>query len=118
MNTKTSFKIYTSAIFCALIMHSCAYDENECVVVDVSYSNDIVPLLDEKCGSCHGASYPEADLNLTDYEVVSQTANNSKIIHRINLDLADDQLMPPNSPLTDCQIDLFTNWVEQGALNN
>jgi hypothetical protein len=81
---------------------------------------DIHPMLDAKCGSCHFGNNPPADLDLSDYGQVSDSINSDKILELIQLEFSDDDVMPPspNSLLTDCQISLFQNWVDQGALNN
>ena len=54
------------------------------------------------------------------FQQVSDSINILKILERTQLELSDDDIMPPspNTPLSDCQILLFQNWVDQGALNN
>ena len=101
-------------------MFGCVYDENECSVADVSYATNIQPLLDANCSGCHFGETPSAGLDLSDYEQVSDSINILKILERTQLELSDDDIMPPspNPPLNDCQILLFQNWVDQGALNN
>ena len=84
---------------------------DECDTVDVSYANEILPMIDAYCISCH--SY------LGSYQSVSDSIISSNIIVRIQLELDNDSLMPQGGPsLTDCQIDKFKSWVNQGAQYN
>ncbi len=80
----------------------------------VSYASDIRPILDANCqvSGCHGsnASLP----SWATYENVS--ANASLIKSKTS-----DKIMPPPSSggsLTDEQIQLIADWVDEGALNN
>jgi hypothetical protein len=81
---------------------------------EASYSMDIRPILDANCqvSGCHGsnASLP----SWATYETVS--ANASLIKSKTS-----DKIMPPPSSggsLTDEQIQLIADWVDDGALNN
>lgn len=76
---------------------------------DVSYTNDIDPLLTQKCAPCHigGGQFPD----LTTYVSVSQNAELIKTV-------TQNGTMPQNGFLTQDQIDLIACWVGNGALNN
>ena len=76
---------------------------------DVSYANDIDPLLTQKCAPCHigGGQFPD----LTTYASVSQNAELIKTV-------TQNGTMPQNGFLTQDQIDLIACWVDNGALNN
>ena len=121
MKNSNQLKIHLgAAALLVLTITGCTYDESECSVVEVSYSSDIIPMLDAKCGSCHFSDEPPAGLDLSDYEQVSDSITSNKILNRVQLDLGDDDVMPPypNTLITDCQIYLFQTWVNQGSLNN
>ena len=111
---------YLGTMAIVFFMYGCTYDENECSIADVSYATNIHPMLDSNCSVCHFGENPSAGLDLSDYEQVSDTIISGKILERTQLELSDDDIMPPseNPPLSDCQIQLFKNWVDQGALNN
>lgn len=103
----------------------CYYDNAEemyenfpqdCDVSAVSYSTDIVPILDQNCLSCHSGSAPQANLDLSTYQNVSDNA--ASVRNRINLPPGDPLLMPQDGPMIKCNIDKINNWIDQGALNN
>ena len=65
-------------------------------------------------------SYPEADLNLTEYESVASSILTGETLEPIMLPIDDGSVMPPppNSLLTECEIDKIVAWTNQGALEN
>ena len=88
----------------------------------VSFSADIQPLINDRCATpgCHAAPVA-AGLDLTGYDTFEKagafTAGNGKgslVVIRI-----DGGGMPPGGPpLDDDQIQLFIDWIDQGAQDN
>lgn len=95
---------------------------------DVVYFNrDILPILRSNCAfsGCHDAASSQDGVNLETYETVMATADvdpfdldGSKIYRMITED-DPDKLMPPppNTPLSQAQIQLIAKWILQGAVN-
>lgn len=84
----------------------------------VSFSGDIVPLLDLHCnsGSCHGGG---TNPNLTTHAGVAQSATEGSLLTRIRKPAEDPLVMPKNgTPLPECDLRLFEQWVAEGATNN
>ena len=102
---------------------------------EVSYSDEVFPILQEHCTRCHGAQEPDADLNLfsTGIEgLVDAPANqsdlplvtagnslNSYLFHKINgtqsLAGGSGTQMPIGNPMPDAQIELIRQWIDDGA---
>jgi len=91
----------------------------------VDYSQDIKPLLSQKCYSCHGAEVQQAGLRLDlrqnalrggDYGPVIKIGDSaaSKLIHRV-VDGDGGLQMPPTGALSDDEIGLLRAWIDQGA---
>lgn len=88
----------------------------------ISFSADIQPILNDRCATpgCHAAPVA-AGLDLTGYDTFEKagafTAGNGKgslVVIRI-----DGGGMPPGGPpLDDDQIQLFIDWIDQGAEDN
>jgi len=75
---------------------------------DVSFVNDIKPIVDANCIECHGGTrFPD----LRTYEGVSNSADRVKtqVVNRT---------MPQGGSLSNDQIELIRCWIENGALNN
>ena len=88
----------------------------------VSFQEDILPILQASCAvpGCHAAPNPPKGLNLETYAGFERggvfnpgDSNGSVVIQRI-----DGGGMPPGAPLADDQIQLFKDWIDEGAENN
>ena len=89
------------------------------VTAQVDYNLQIQPIFDDRCVSCHGSM---GGLNLTSYEnlmdgglsgdeVTPYDHASSELWIRVN----SGQMPPGNNDLTDEQIDLIAQWIDEGA---
>jgi mono/diheme cytochrome c family protein len=92
---------------------------------DVSFSQDIFPILQKSCHQCHGSSRTDANLSLINYDQLMAGGNRGAAIkpgdadNSLLIKLVVTQSMPKvGSKLTPEQIQLITDWVNQGALDN
>ena len=93
--------------------------------VEVSYANDIRPILESRCGSCHMGEFVSEGLDMNTYEsllagsqngpvLIPGDANDSLLVQKITAGK-----MPKRGPkLTPTQIQMITDWINAGALNN
>ena len=88
----------------------------------VSFQEDILPILQASCAvqGCHAGPNPPKGLNLETYADFEKGGvfkpgdiKGSVVIGRI-----DGGGMPPGAPLADDQIQLFKDWIDEGAENN
>ncbi|HZL42649.1 MAG TPA: c-type cytochrome domain-containing protein [Verrucomicrobiae bacterium] len=99
---------------------------------DVTYQNDIKPILEQSCVKCHGVQKPKAKLRLDSLEGVlkggadgkvvdpGNSAKSLLVINVAHLGHEDDFMPPPNNkmkiqPLTAEQIGVIRAWIDQGA---
>lgn len=92
---------------------------------DVSFTNDVLPIFQVSCASCHGGREIKEGLDLTTYEGTLAGSFNGTVITPGNAD--DSYLvhqliegeMPKRGPrLADDQIQMIVDWINQGAINN
>ncbi len=94
-------------------------------VAAVSFQDDIQPILAERCATpgCHAAP-GVAGLNLSEYDTfkaggvngpafIAGDGKDSLVVRRI-----DGGGMPPGAPLDADTIQLFIDWIDEGAENN
>jgi len=91
----------------------------------VSFANDVLPIIESRCINCHGRERVEKDLNLKTYTDMMAGSENGPVVtagdaaHSKLVELITNQKMPKRGPkLTPPQVELITEWVNQGALNN
>ena len=91
------------------------YSNNKCDTTDVSFSDFIMPLVDGNCATtgCHVAGGAGNGI-LMNYQNVKAKVDNGSFRERVIV----QQNMPPNEPLTECQLNKIESWLDAGAPNN
>ena len=87
-------------------------------VAEVSFSQDILPVLNKFAGRAHGNN---GGVNLETYDnvmkvVVPGSPEESKLYQALTGNGMPQ--MPPSGKLDDATIQLFYDWISQGAKNN
>ena len=108
---------------------------SSCATQPVSYQNDVVPILENRCIRCHispdGTGYQATGLELDSYDSLMQGTFYGPVIiagdsRRSILNMlvegraGEFQRMPHNEEdgLSEAQIETLRSWVNQGALDN
>ena len=117
-----------TASMCGLLTAGCATQQ-------VSYRNDVVPILESRCTKCHvppdGIGYKTTGLSMDSYQSLMQGTDYGPVVvagdsRRSILNMlvegraGQQQRMPHNEKdgLSESQIETLRNWVNQGALDN
>lgn len=134
MNTDLKKTVYV--LFVAMGLQACAYDnyeslrpEKKCVPDTVSFSRDIVALLNKECNmsGCHAGYRPEGNLNLEASVAYSSLHKKGKgyvdtldprssVLYSSLISVSSP--MPPTKRLSDCELKRILKWMEQKAKNN
>ncbi|MGA8863992.1 MAG: c-type cytochrome domain-containing protein [Gallionella sp.] len=101
---------------------------------EVSYKNDIYPILHDYCLNCHqpgGKGYEKSGLDMRTYQSLMKGTNFGPVIHpgdsfsSVLIELVEGRAHPAlkmpyqmNGGLAKDKIDLLKTWVQQGAKNN
>lgn len=81
---------------------------------EVSYSNDIKPLVENFCTTCHAGDNPEGDMVLTSYAAVRKQAEKGELLKRIN---DPEDPMPEDGLLPQYMRRMFQVWAAGGYVN-
>ena len=91
----------------------------------VSFANDIMPIIESRCVNCHGGNRTEEGLNLTTHANILSGSDNGPVVtpgdaaNSLLVEMVATQKMPKRGPkLTPPQVQIITDWVNQGALDN
>ena len=91
----------------------------------VSFSADVLPIMESRCVNCHGGERVEDDLYLRSYDEIMAGSRNGSVIIPGNpedsllVEVVVTQEMPKRGPkLTPIQVQLLSDWVAAGAPNN
>ena len=110
----------------AIYMQSCYYDNvedlypqlPECDTTNVTYSNDIWPIINSNCTSCHGGNAPAGNIRLENYNDISSAANNGSLLGTIRHEDGWSPMPKGGGKLNDCDITKIETWVNQGTPDN
>lgn len=99
--------------------------EAAAVDLSVSFSNDVLSIIENRCINCHGGDRIEEGLNLTSYAGVMAGSVNGSIVtagdadNSLFVEMVASKEMPKRGvKLTPAQVQIFQDWVNQGALDN
>ncbi len=122
---------FTSVIFAALLLHCVLSADALAAESDagkkVDFARDILPVLSNKCFTCHGPDgHEDTELRLDSFAGATSDENgnpainlknltDSEILHRIHS--ADDPMPPEDADkqLTTAERERLTRWIKQGG---
>ena len=91
----------------------------------VSFANDVLPVIQSRCFNCHGGNKIEEGLNMSSHASLMAGSQNGPVVmpgdaaNSPFVQLVANMEMPKRGPkLTPPQIQLFTDWINQGAQDN
>jgi len=86
------------------------------VAEQVNYTQNVKPIIDANCISCHSPGGSASFQPWTSYTQVKNNIDN--IIDRIGRPNGDPQKMPQGGSLSPSQINIFTKWKADGLTEN
>ena len=91
----------------------------------VSFSGDVMPILESRCIQCHGGEKIEGELIMLTYDQIMAGGEDGVVVvpgdsdNSLMAQLLIEKKMPKRGPkLTPAQTELIVEWINQGALNN
>ena len=87
---------------------------------DASFSGDVLPILVEYCGNCHGASDAAGGISLSSYDAVMTQVQPGNAQASAAYSTIVQGAMPPVGLPTPSDIEraLIRSWIDAGAPNN
>jgi uncharacterized membrane protein len=91
-----------------------------CDTSAVSYTNDVVPILQEYCYNCHGAhvSADGGGIILEGYGNLANYADNNQLSGDISAASGYTAMPYGNPKLPSCQLNKILAWINQGIKDN
>ena len=112
------------------LVNSCYYDSDEflypeldniCTTDSVSFSNNIYPVLENFCLTCHNDGSKDrigGTISLESYENVIEVGENGRLKGAISHESGFSPMPKNSSPLKSCYMDMINLWIENGMPNN
>lgn len=104
---------------------STATPANNGTVTTVSFKQDVAPIFNQRCTSCHSGELASGGLDLSSYTGVMAGGGNGTVItagdagnSRLISLVSSGQMPRSGAKLTPDQIAILENWVNSGAKDN
>ena len=126
---KFLFAFLSSFIFLFTIS-SCYYDKEELLypgsnnapctdtTTMVSYSKNIVPLLQAQCYGCHNSNFPSGNITMGGYIADKGIAQSGKLYGTVTYSQGFSPMPKGSNRLNNCQVSLIKKWVDAGLPDN
>ena len=92
---------------------------------NISYSKDIYPILESRCGKCHMGSFTSENLNMETYDSLMAGSQNGAVIVAGNAKesllarkILKGEMPKRGTKLTSAQVQIIIDWINTGAPNN
>lgn len=105
---------------------SCYYDIEEdlypqppaCDTTNVSYADDVWPVINTNCTGCHSGGAPSGNVSLENYDDIVIAANNGSLLGTIKHEDGWSPMPKGGGKLNDCDIAKIESWVNNGTPEN
>ena len=118
--------IAISGIF---LISSCYYDKEDLLygnpnapctdtISNISYSQHVVPVLQQYCYNCHTGNFPSGGITMGNYNADKAIAQTGRLYGSISHSPGYKPMPENMSKLNSCQILAIRKWIDAGLLNN
>ena len=128
MNIRKSIIVLLISVSTVLLVSSCYYDKEELLygvsgpctdtTTNISYSQKVMPLLQQYCYSCHTGNFPSGNQLMGTYVADKAMAQSGKLYGTVNHSSGFSPMPKGGAKLSSCQISTIKKWVDAGMLNN
>jgi len=109
-------------------VQSCYYDKEDLLYGNgnvlctdtsaVSYTQKVVPILQQYCYSCHTGGFPSGNILMGTYAADKAIGQNGSLYGSISYATGYSPMPKGMSKMTSCQIATIKKWVDSGMPNN
>lgn len=95
-----------------------AYSLNSCDTTDISFAQDIEPMLRTACYTCHGSGIGLGNVTLEGYSNLQTYISNGSLLGSVEHSAGFSAMPKGGTKMSDCSISILKVWIRQGASNN
>ena len=118
-------KIISAVCLIGFFVSGCYYDVEEelyptidCVTTDMSYSADIVPILETNCYTCHSAAANFGNVTLEGHDELLKYVDDGSFLGTVRHDGGFSPMPKGKAKLLECEIEKIAAWIDDGAMDN
>jgi hypothetical protein len=125
---KIKSNIFLPALLVIIMLSSCYYDKTDLLyatssatcdsIPTISYTQNVVPLLQQYCYGCHSGGSPSGGVAMGTYATDKAMAVNGKLFGTINYSSGFSPMPQGSAKFTVCQIATVKKWIDANSPNN
>lgn len=108
----------TLSISCYYDVEEELYPTLECHTADVTYSNEVLKIIESTCYKCHDAANNFGNITLEGYNNLKKYVDNGQLLGAIRHDGGYSPMPKNEAQLLECNIEKIEAWLNDGAPNN
>ncbi len=108
-------------------LSGCYYDNEEelypdtpaaCGTTPASFSQDVAPILNNNCMSCHSQAANMGNVDLEGHTKVKAYADNGRLYGALSHASGFSPMPKGGAKLNDCTLAIIKRWIDDGSPNN
>ena len=120
-------KVLKTLFYMSLLLFvvSCYYDNEEelygtteCNTEGVTYSQTVLPIIENNCYRCHDAASNFGNITIEGYDNLLTIVESGALIGVIKREQGYSPMPKNEPPLLECDIEKIETWINDGAPNN
>ena len=93
-------------------------EPTSCDTTDVSFAQNVFPIISNSCTGCHSGNDPSGGFSLTNHAEVKEAVLNFDLLNSILWNGLAENMPKNGDQLSDCQISIIEQWINDGTPDN
>lgn len=123
---RSFFALFISAVIVFFSVESCYYDNEEdlfvglntCDTTNISYADDVAPILINRCYACHETGVDGGGIILNGYDNTKIWIDNGRLLGSVKQEAGFSPMPKDAGKIPECEINKIEAWVRIGAPDN
>jgi hypothetical protein len=94
------------------------YPDETCDTTNISYKNDVLPVFQKNCYTCHYDNTTYGNLDLSNFVHIQRVVDNGNLLRNIKQEPGGIAMPQGGAKLPDCTILKIEQWINLGIPNN
>lgn len=112
------FILFSSILSCYYDVEDDFGQDTDCITMNITYSNDIIDIVSNRCYKCHAANLNLGNVTLEGYNRIKIYVDNGRLLGAVRRETGYSPMPQNEAMLPDCDIMKIETWISAGAPNN
>lgn len=114
----TIFLLFIGFAACTYNSEEELYPNPECQILNMSYVDDVLPILETHCFPCHSRAANFGNITLEGYDNLIDFVDDQSLLGSIQHESGYSAMPQGQAMLIECNIEKIKSWINDGAPEN